>query len=279
MAASAGELEERAVALVGLHHEPLAVVVRGVGADLVDVATDEEASAASPRRAARARASTTWWSCRGSRRRRCRDGWRRARATPRPDGAPGSPAAAPPRSRGSSRGSRWTPRPRRARARRSPPSCPTRASMPAARSRASARESLRSEPDTVWPMRARTTAIALIPAPPMPTTWIRRGAPRSRRFGSAVTGRLLHQVGDPRRGVGAGEGRGGRAHRGEAGRVRQQRVELRGEAGTVALGVGDEDGGPGRDEGPAVGRLVVARARRGAGPPRPGSPRPRARRR
>ena len=45
------ELEERAVALVGLDDEPLAVVVRGVRADLVEVAADEEARAASPRRA------------------------------------------------------------------------------------------------------------------------------------------------------------------------------------------------------------------------------------
>ena len=37
------ELEERAVALVGFDDEPLAVVPRSIRADLVEVATDEEA--------------------------------------------------------------------------------------------------------------------------------------------------------------------------------------------------------------------------------------------
>ena len=38
-----GKLEKRAVALVGLHDEPFTVVVGGVGADLVEVAADDEA--------------------------------------------------------------------------------------------------------------------------------------------------------------------------------------------------------------------------------------------
>jgi hypothetical protein len=38
-----GELEERAVALVGFDHEPFTLVVRGVGADLVEIAPDDEA--------------------------------------------------------------------------------------------------------------------------------------------------------------------------------------------------------------------------------------------
>src|SRR5207237_6826473 len=37
------ELEKRAVALVSLDHEPFTVVVGGVGADLVEIAADDEA--------------------------------------------------------------------------------------------------------------------------------------------------------------------------------------------------------------------------------------------
>ena len=46
---------------------------------------------------------------------------------------------------------------------------PTATCTPAASNRASATDSLRSEPLTVWPMRASSKAIALIPTPPIPT--------------------------------------------------------------------------------------------------------------
>ena len=41
------------------------------------------------------------------------------------------------------------------------------------------RRALRSDPVTRWPMAASTEAMALIPAPPTPTTWIRRGSSSS----------------------------------------------------------------------------------------------------
>ena len=85
------ELQERAVALVGLDDEPLAGAVRRVGADLVDLAADHEARLPARRCAGSARASTTSWSCRANRRPRSCAGSRRARRA-RPSGAaPGSP--------------------------------------------------------------------------------------------------------------------------------------------------------------------------------------------
>ena len=49
-------------------------------------------------------------------------------------------------------------------------------------------ESLRSDPLTVCPMRASTSAIALIPAPPTPTTWMRLGVARSSAGSGAAAG-------------------------------------------------------------------------------------------
>src|SRR6056300_76130 len=50
---------------------------------------------------------------------------------------------------------------------------------PAARSRSSTWRSRMSLPDTSWPIPARAIATALIPGPPTPTTWMRRGSARS----------------------------------------------------------------------------------------------------
>ncbi len=57
--------------------------------------------------------------------------------------------------------------------------CPTATAMPCERRRSATAESFRSEPVTVWPMARNTRAIALMPAPPMPTTWTRCGTVRS----------------------------------------------------------------------------------------------------
>ena len=57
--------------------------------------------------------------------------------------------------------------------------CPTATVMPCERRRSATGESFRSEPETVWPMARSTSAIALMPAPPMPTTWMCRGNARS----------------------------------------------------------------------------------------------------
>ena len=66
---------------------------------------------------------------------------------------------------------------------------PTCASTPSSRSRARVADSLRSEPLTRWPMRASTVAIALIPAPPMPTMCTARGSREvERRHAAASAG-------------------------------------------------------------------------------------------
>ena len=59
-------------------------------------------------------------------------------------------------------------------------SWPTKTLTPLAANRSSAGELLRSLPVTRWPMAASTEAMALIPAPPAPTTCTRRGRERSR---------------------------------------------------------------------------------------------------
>ena len=51
--------------------------------------------------------------------------------------------------------------------------CPTATVMPWERSRSATGESFRSEPVTWWPMSRSTSAMALMPAPPMPTMWMR----------------------------------------------------------------------------------------------------------
>ncbi len=58
-------------------------------------------------------------------------------------------------------------------------SCPSAISAPRASSRSVTEERLRSLPETRWPMRNKTAAIALIPAPPAPTMWMCDGVARS----------------------------------------------------------------------------------------------------
>src|SRR5947209_1872072 len=111
-------------------------------------------------------------------------------------------------------------------------SWPTRASTPRSRRRSSSRDALRSDPLTWWPIRERTAAIALIPAPPIPTMCSARGVDRSR---SATTGYLLHEVGEPRRSIGTADRERRHAHAIEPVRIGEQRVELATEPGRVEL--------------------------------------------
>ena len=53
---------------------------------------------------------------------------------------------------------------------------PIETSIPTDRRRSVTVDSFRSLPDTSWPMACRTVAMALMPAPPTPTTWILRTA-------------------------------------------------------------------------------------------------------
>src|SRR6185295_12239641 len=90
-----------------------------------------------------------------------------------------------------------------------------------------------SDPLTVWPMRTRSKAIALMPTPPTPTMCRRRGrvrssdgsvrsspeefapedlAPEDRGVGSPGTGVLLDEIREPRRGVGPAQLARGGAH-------------------------------------------------------------------
>ena len=63
---------------------------------------------------------------------------------------------------------------------------PTVTCTPASRRRSIDDDALRSLPVTVWPMAASTEAMALMPAPPMPTTWMRCGRDRSSAGASAI---------------------------------------------------------------------------------------------
>ena len=175
----AGQLEEGAVALVGLDHEQVALVPDRAGADLVDVAADDE-------RRAQPGLDQHEGQHRRGRRLAVGAGHRDAAA----GGGDGGQGLGPAQHRdaalvgghdlgvagrdGGRDGDRVERRPAgwRRRGRRSPPT-------PRARSRSSPADSLRSLPDTWWPMAASTVAMALMPAPPMPTTWTRGGSVRS----------------------------------------------------------------------------------------------------
>jgi hypothetical protein len=116
-------------------------------------------------------------------------------------------------------------------------------------------DSLRSLPETLWPMAVNTLAIALMPAPPTPTTWIERGLGqidglirfdrRHRVDGLIRHGMFLHQPGDTISGVTVGRGLDRIGHRRQTSRVGQQRVQLLGQASRSAR-VGHEDGSPAR---------------------------------
>ena len=112
-ATSRAELEERAVGLVGLDHRPLPRAPGRVRAAPSAARRRSGRPGRGRRRAARARPSTRWWSCRGcrstaivrfsrdsspSRSPRCSDARRPPRA-PRPARGcpPGSPSTRPPR--------------------------------------------------------------------------------------------------------------------------------------------------------------------------------------
>src|SRR4051812_6590811 len=118
-------------------------------------------------------------------------------------------------------------------------------STPTARSRSRLADGFRSLPDTRWPIRARTWAIALIPAPPTPTTWMRR-VPEERSSAGSTTGVRLDQVGHPLGRVGSPDRRRRLPHRREPAGIAEELVDD-----------GDE---------PAGGQLVVGHDHRGAGP-------------
>ena len=58
-------------------------------------------------------------------------------------------------------------------------SWPMATGTPSARSLATTGPSRRSDPDTRWPIERSTDAMAPMPAPPAPTTWIAWGTERS----------------------------------------------------------------------------------------------------
>ena len=83
--------------------------------------------------------------------------------------------------------------------------------------------------------------MALMPAPPMPTMWMRSGARRS-RISVASAGMSVHQLGHAGRRVGVAQSPGRRRHRRQSIRVGQQRLDLGRQAVRRALGVGNDDG-------------------------------------
>ena len=115
--------------------------------------------------------------------------------------------------------------------------------MPATRSRSVTADALRSLPVTVCPMACSTVAMALMPAPPIPTTWHGQRTARDRRTARCRAPRSCRPPSGRRPGVGldhpgAGGGgvrpahdRGRPAHGLEAGRVGEQPVEPGGQSG------------------------------------------------
>ena len=147
-------------------------------------------------------------------------------------------------------------------------SWPTKTCTPRPASRSSHGDGRRSLPDTRWPMPARTSAMALIPLPPTPTTWMRRGPAqvdrRARRPPDGTRrplwpGVLLDEGGHPVGRVAApGRRRRPRPHGASRASSASKRLHLRHQPVGVELAVGDEHGRAGVGQGPGVRRLVVA---------------------
>ena len=132
------------------------------------------------------------------------------------------------------------------------------------------------------PSRRGSPRTALMPAPPTPTTWMRRGSVRSSTGpgSGAGTGRLLHQVREPVRGIGTGQRPGGRRHRREP--VRDRASSSPATASRRApshCASGSSTAAPAASMTRALSRLVVVgrarpRARAPTGPRPPRAPPP-----
>src|SRR5688500_3783747 len=130
--------------------------------------------------------------------------------------------------------------------------------MPWPRRAASPPDSFRSLPLTRWPMVASTDAMALMPAPPLPTTWIDRDSDRSMASpadpvaGTSATRPFLDQPGHPLRGIGHGGGPHGLGHLEPEVGLLDQRGQLGLEAVGGALRIGDHDGAAARRQSRGV---------------------------
>ena len=93
---------------------------------------------------------------------------------------------------------------------------PTTTVIPWLANRSVTGDALRSLPVTRWPIEASTVAMALMPAPPIPTTWTRR-PPEASSAAARSAGMSLHQACHRVGGVGTPKGRCGLAHLGEVG--------------------------------------------------------------
>src|SRR6202034_1507389 len=102
--------------------------------------------------------------------------------------------------------------------------CPISTAIPWEASRSVTEEPRRSLPLTRWPIAASTVAMALIPAPPIPTTCTRAG-PETKLEAVGSAGMGLHQGGHRVGRVGPPEGGGRPAHRQQAPGVGQQLVQ------------------------------------------------------
>ena len=122
-----------------------------------------------------------------------------------------------------------------------------------------------SEPLTVWPMRANTNAIALIPAAHDPDDVHGAEASRSRAgtvtsaSGSRDTSVLLHDVGDAGRGITPAEAAQTSLISTRPDRRGTQLRHDGAEAPGVALGIGTTTAAPARSSASQHFRLMVAR--------------------
>src|SRR6266571_2371669 len=146
--------------------------------------------------------------------------------------------------------------------------CPFVTVPPRRRSRCTVGPSSRSEPVTRYPRLIRTSAMPLMPIPPMPTKCRRRvlrsitmarPPPAARRAPSltASCDQLLDHVGDPGRGVRARQGGGGTLHRHHPGRVVAQRQQRSRQRRPREIALLDQDRRPGVGERAGVQALMV----------------------